>query len=205
MIGFDRVLVLSAHPDDAELGAGGTIARFVRGGAKVRLYRLSKCVETYGETVSGQLLAEGAAAASVLGAEYEQADFAVRRFSFKRQAVLDALIAQREDFSPDLVIIHSRGERHQDHAVVHAEALRAFRCSMLAFDLSASNPSFCPQWWVKLECADLEAKLAALACYQTQAGRPYFAPDYIRGLARVRGVECGSQLSEAFEVIRLVS
>jgi hypothetical protein len=35
--------------------------------------------------------------------------------------------------------------------------------------------------------------------------RPYFDKEFIRALARVRGVQCGAEYAEAFDVVRIVS
>ena len=203
--GFKRVLVVSAHPDDAELGAGGTIARLVNEGATVLIHRLSRCTESLGEDGSTALLAEATAAAEVLGVQSVQCDFPVRRFAFKRQAVLDALIAQRDAFQPDLVLTHGMGDRHQDHDVARREVERAFRCSLLGYEAPTNQRTFSTQLFIRLAGVDIDTKIAAVKCYASQAHRPYMAEDFNRGLARVRGVQCGATWAEAFEVIRLVS
>ena len=43
-----------------------------------------------------------------------------------------------------------------------------------------------------------------LGQYRSQGLRSYAAPEYIEGLARVRGVQCGSLFAEAFEAIRVI-
>ena len=43
---FKRVLVLGAHPDDGELGCGGTMAKFVRRGLEVYYVMFSLCEDS---------------------------------------------------------------------------------------------------------------------------------------------------------------
>ena len=45
---IDRVLVITAHPDDSEFGAGGTVAKFVKEGREV-----AYCIVTNGNKGSG--------------------------------------------------------------------------------------------------------------------------------------------------------
>ncbi|MEO0108205.1 MAG: hypothetical protein ABIK62_03415 [candidate division WOR-3 bacterium] len=56
--------------------------------------------------------------------------------------------------------------------------------------------------FVHLESRHIDRKIASLACYHSQNFRPYTRVDFIRGLARVRGVQAGAEFAEAFEVIR---
>ena len=202
---FKRVLVFSPHPDDAELIAGATMARLAKAGADVRVVRLSRCVESLGQEVSDALMQEAAQADDVLGVTSEQHDFPGRRFSFKRQAVLDLMIRLRESFVPDLVIVHANGDRHQDHEVTREEALRAFRCTVIGGEAPWSNQPFAPQMFVAALDACMDAKADALAKYTSQAHRSYMTANYVRSLARVRGVQCGAYFAESFEVMRLVS
>ncbi|MEO7082851.1 MAG: hypothetical protein ABI442_01400 [Gemmatimonadaceae bacterium] len=51
----------------------------------------------------------------------------------------------------------------------------------------------------------MDRKIEALSAYASQGFRSYAAEGFIRGLASVRGVQCGTQYAEAFEVIRLVA
>jgi hypothetical protein len=50
----------------------------------------------------------------------------------------------------------------------------------------------------------LQKKIAALKAYRTQEGKDYMKAEFIRSLAVVRGTQVGSELAEAFEVIRLM-
>ena len=46
-------------------------------------------------------------------------------------------------------------------------------------------------------------KVAALMCYRSQAHRNYANEEYVRNVARTRGIEGGRELAEVFEVYRL--
>lgn len=201
--GQRRVLVLSPHPDDAEIGAGASIARMTASGVHVHIERFSRCIESLGAEVSETLIHEAAEADKVLGTTSTQHNYPVR--SFERQAVLDHLIGLREKFNPDLVMVPARGDRHQDHEVVRSEALRAFRkCTLLGYELLWSNPDFAPTWFTELDADNVAAKVKAVACYRTQAERGYTSEAVTRSLLTMRGAQCGQPWAEAFDAMRVV-
>jgi len=94
---------------------------------------------------------------------------------------------------------------HQDHSTVAAEGLRAFKkVSILGYELPWNTIEFNAQAFVHVTPAQVETKVSALAAYGSQVGKDYMQADFIRGWARMRGVQIGAQLAEAFEVIRWV-
>jgi LmbE family N-acetylglucosaminyl deacetylase len=132
--------------------------------------------------------------------------FPVRKLSYHRQEVLEELVGLRRRIAPDLVFIPSEHDLHQDHQVVHAEGLRAFKdISVLGYELSWNHISFSAQAFVVLDKGHLERKWQALQCYRSQLGmgRLYMTRKYIEGIARVRGVQVKEEWAEAFEVLRL--
>lgn len=191
---FKWVLALSPHTDDVELGAGGTVARLVDEGASVDLIAFSRGKATKAEAI---------ASAKVLGVniiEIEQ--LPARWFPSKRQEILEEL-TDRPELNPDLVLCPSSFDFHQDHQVVYAEALRAFRtCTILGYELPWSCRQFDAQCLVRLERRHHMTKLQALHCYWSQTDKDYF--EIVRQLSRVRGVQGGCEHAEAFEVIRWV-
>jgi hypothetical protein len=58
--------------------------------------------------------------------------------------------------------------------------------------------------FVHLEERHLQAKIESLMCYESQAFRSYRNEEFLRGLARVRGVQINAECAEAFEVLRWV-
>lgn len=205
---FDRVLVLCAHTDD-EFGCAATVARLLEHGASVRYLALSRCEASvpagYPEDV---LERECRACTSALGLAPEAVDvqlYPVRHFPAHRQAILEELVALRREFQPDLVLMPSSFDTHQDHRTVYEEGFRAFKqATLLGYELPQNLISFDNSAFVGLSEAHLERKITALACYESQLFRSYAHPDFIRSLARVRGVQCDAPYAEAFELIRLV-
>ena len=57
---------------------------------------------------------------------------------------------------------------------------------------------------MSLEPRHLDAKVAALECYESQQHRNYANEEYIRNIARTHGIESGRELAEVFEVYRWV-
>ena len=112
------VLAIGAHPDDAELGCGGTLALLARAGRRVGLLHL-----TGGEAgtrgTAGQRRREAEAAAAALGAAelafLDCGDGALRTGTAEE----DAVIAELRRLRPELVLAPSPADRHPDHGRAH--------------------------------------------------------------------------------------
>jgi LmbE family N-acetylglucosaminyl deacetylase len=206
---FSNVLVLAPHTDDGELGAGGYIDKLIKGGSKVSYAAFSTAKESVPDGLPKDILStEVKKAASNLGIKLENLyiyDYEVRKLSYSRQNILEQLIDLRNSNNFDLVIMPSSKDIHQDHATIAEEGLRAFKYStILGYELIWNNLSFDTTTFVKLDASNVKAKCNALACYESQRGRPYMSDDFIRSLARTRGVQIGADYAEAYEVIRWV-
>ena len=205
---FSRVLVLCPHVDD-ELGCGGTIWRLVRMGTKVRYLSLSKCEASVpAPWPKDVLVGECMACTKKLGLKPENVrilDYPVRHFPAHRQDILENLVAINRDYAPDLVLMPSFLDTHQDHKTVCQEGFRAFKYStLLGYEMPQNLVSFNNTAFSVLSQEDLDAKIEAVSCYESQKFRPYSSPEFITSLARVRGVQCNKLYAEAFEVIRLI-
>lgn len=201
------VLVLAPHTDDGEFGCGGAIARWVEEGCRVVYVAFSTCEESVPQGFPRDILAqELLAAMDSFGIPKEDViicHFPVRHFTEHRQEILDQMISVGRTVDPDIVLMPSLKDVHQDHHVIAEEAMRAFkRKTLLGYEEAWNDFSFQSQLYVRLEESHVRRKLAAIACYQTQAGRPYSQEDFLRGLLRVHGTQAGCQYAEAFEVMR---
>jgi N-acetylglucosamine malate deacetylase 1 len=132
-------------------------------------------------------------------------NYEVREFPQARQSILEELVKLQKNIGPDLVFIPSINDVHQDHQVIHQEGMRAFKhCSLAGYELPWNNFSFSCQYFNRIEEAQIQKKIEALQAYATQAHRHYMQEDFIRSLARVRGVQCNAPFAEAFELYRLI-
>jgi LmbE family N-acetylglucosaminyl deacetylase len=211
MVGtWQRALVLAPHTDDGEFGCGGTMARLVEQGAEVRYVAFSIATKSLPEGFPPDTLArEVRAATAVLGvpeASLTVHDFEVRTFPEHRQDILELLIALWEEWKPDVVFQPSLHDVHQDHQVVAAEGLRAFkRTTVLGYEIPWNNFDFTYQAYLALEQAHVEKKVAALAEYASQQHRRYADPDYVWNLARAHGINVNREYAECFQVYRIVA
>lgn len=146
------------------------------------------------------------AATSVLGISAENVSFGrhkVRRFSEVRQEILDSLIEVRKEYQPDLVLLPSSQDVHQDHAVVFQEGLRAFKLStMLGYDLPWNIVGFPGRLFVTISEHDLDRKIRAITEYKSQATRPYMNDRFLRSQAVAKGAQSGNEYAELFEILR---
>jgi len=204
----DRALVLAPHTDDAELGAGGTIARLLEAGTALHVVVFSIATASVPAgppptTLRDEFLAS-AATYGLADDAVTVLDYPVRHFPAHRQEILEELVALRSRLRPDLVIAPASVDVHQDHRTVHTEAVRAFKgVTLWGYDLPWNDTDgFRAQVFVALTPEHLAAKRRALDAYRSQADRPYFAPGYVESLARTRGVQVGFALAEAFELVR---
>ena len=146
-------------------------------------------------------------ATAVLGIKPENLiiySYQVRKLNYARQEILEDLIKIRKANHFDLVFMPSLHDIHQDHTTIAQEGLRAFKnTTVLGYELIWNNLTFNTQCFVKLEEENIQTKIKALKEYHSQGKRDYLSDDFIRSLARARGVQVGCQYAEAFEVVRL--
>jgi LmbE family N-acetylglucosaminyl deacetylase len=206
---FKRVLVLAPHTDDGEFGCGGTIRRLVDSGAEVHYAAFSACEQSVLPQFPKDILVTEVKAATLqLGIKPENLHlfkFEVRTFNFHRQEILDEIIKLRSKINPDLVLMPSIEDIHQDHATIANEAVRAFKfTTILCYELPWNNFNFTTTCFFHLEEKYIQAKLSALQQYKSQAHRPYANEEFIRGLASTRGIQTGTKYAEVFEVKRWI-
>jgi len=218
---IQRVMVVTAHPDDSEFGAGGTVAKLVQEGKQV-VY----CVVTNGNKGSGdrsmtpERLArireeEQRNAARVLGVETVEflgfPDCEVENTRESRLAVTAVIRRHR----PDRLIIQNPhrtknlGASHRDHRTVAGIALDCVyplaRDHMAFPELLAQGlephkvREIYLMWWENPELvvdisATIDLKIKALACHASQF-RDFAA---VEQRVRERGAQFGKSKGYAY-------
>lgn len=206
---FKNALVLAPHTDDGELGAGGTIAKLIEQGVKVTYAAFSTAEESVPAGLPKDILKkEVKAATEKLGIDPENLiifNYQVRKLNYVRQEILEELIRIRKENAYDLVFIPSLNDIHQDHTTIANEGVRAFKnTTILGYELIWNNLTFNTQCFSHLSEAHIICKIEALKKYASQGFRDYLSEDFIRSLAKARGVQIGTMYAEAFEVVRLI-
>lgn len=209
MFNVNRILVLAPHTDDGEFGCGGSVSRFIQEGKMIYYVAFSTAEESVPKPWPKDILkTEVIEATSRLGIPRENLfihNFKVRELSYHRQEILEVLVKMEKDISPDLVFLPSLKDVHQDHSTVSIEGTRAFKkTSILGYEIPWNNMEFRTDAFVILSDDHIKTKLHALDAYNSQKGRNYANEEFIKSLARTRGVQIGSRYAETFEVIRWV-
>ncbi|HEX5273542.1 MAG TPA: PIG-L family deacetylase [Gemmataceae bacterium] len=113
-----RILAIGAHPDDADIKAGGSAAKWCALGHAVRMVSLTDGAAghhaAWGPALAERRGAEARAAAEVIGATYEVWDFP----DGELEPTLEArrrVIRLIRSFRPDLLLTHRPNDYHPDH------------------------------------------------------------------------------------------
>ena len=215
-----RVLSFGAHPDDIEIGCGGTEAGLIKRG-----YQVTHVFATSGEAGSDRIAKselaairedEARAAAGVLGVrdvEFLGMPDGLTQFTPEMKIAVIGMIRTQK---PEIVFVHAACDRLLDHRVVHDLVIGAVTGaagpwyqdaggepwqvpSVLGYEVW--HPLSTYQLAVDIS-AEIETKMAALACHRSQLRAiPY--DEAFRGLARYRGImSISGDYAEVFEVIR---
>jgi LmbE family N-acetylglucosaminyl deacetylase len=206
MLTFKRVLLVSAHPDDAEISAGGTIVRLKRENSKCKIWNIyfASCMEDPKNTGA---LEEHKKACDIFKIENDVGyDIPRRELEISKQKVRDILWKIKEVYKPDLVLCPSPHDYHQDHKVVAECCMTIFRDSatILGFEVPRSvMPEFVPNLYVILSADDVMEKLHAIEQYESQfKSRPHtFDFEKFKSYMAMRGTQTNTSWAETFEVL----
>jgi LmbE family N-acetylglucosaminyl deacetylase len=201
-----RVLALGAHPDDIEIGAGGTLARLLeeRPATEVHWVVLGATAERAAEARAGASALAGRAGRL----EVLIGDLPDGRFPAHFDRLKDRIEALREG-RPDLILVPRLEDRHQDHRLLAEVTWQTFRDQLVLEyeipkyegDLGSAN------LYVPLTEAHVATKLAVLnGAFPSQRDRHWFSDETFRAILRLRGIESNapSGWAEAFVARKLV-
>jgi N-acetylglucosamine malate deacetylase 1 len=218
-----NILAVGCHPDDLEIGCGGTLARYAQQGHMVTMAHVANGnmghVVIMPDELRALRAAEAERAAAVLGAAVIMTlDVGDLTVDSKVPEVIHGMVDIIRQAQPDLIITHSPEDYMRDHVEV----------SRLVFDasFSASLPHFVtrvpgiakitPLYYmdtlagvnfVPTEYVDItdtiEIKLKALECHESQVKwmRDHDGIDFLeftRSASRSRGLQCGVNYAEGF-------
>ena len=228
-----RVLVIVAHPDDADFGVAGTMARWIQAGTTARMVCCTSGDAGADDARTDPLeLArtreeEQRAAARVVG--YEGVDFLHRPDGALENdlALREQLVRIIREFRPDavvamdptVVILEEGFVQHVDHRnaglaavdAVYPAARNAMAFPHLAIDeaLEPHDVNLIYLFFTEKPnawvdiSATLETKLEALREHASQLRKPEELEESIRGWGRQDGARIGTNAAESFRLVRL--
>jgi LmbE family N-acetylglucosaminyl deacetylase len=199
-----RLCVLSAHADDAEIGAGGSLLRLLEERPRTEVLW---AVLTGG----GARQAEARASAAELlegasGVRVEFGEFRDGYLPHQGGALKDWASDHLSGFGPDLVLVPGLEDRHQDHRAAAELAWQTFRGATIAemeipkWDGDVLRPNA----FVRLTDSQAEAKVRhLLSHFSSQQAKGWYDADTFRATLRLRGIEAGCRWAEAFTCRKL--
>ena len=173
------ILVFGAHPDDVELGCGGTVIKEIKAGKKVGIIDLTRG-ELGTRGTAETRTAETKSASEIMGVTIrENMDFKDGFFKDDEDHKL-ALIKKIRQYKPEIVITNAVSDRHPDHgrgAQITVDACFLAGLEKIMTDQEVWRPKaiyhyiqfnyLTPDFVVDIS-AEMNDKLQAVKAYSTQ-------------------------------------
>ena len=200
------VLAIGAHPDDMEIGIGGTLARLSRCGTHVVMAVVS--IPSNFET----RVAEARHGAKIIGADLRvllNGGRCCRVEDLKTYELVTLLDDLVQELMPAAVLTHGSADFHRDHVLVHNAALATQRLRF--FDLFCYYPTNCrpvqtgfqPRLYVNVS-KTIDTKIEAIAAHSSQFSCRGLGVDVYRETARAQGRMIGAEYAEGLDVVRML-
>ncbi len=198
------MLAIGAHPDDIEIGAGGTLLTLAenRPGLRARYVVLTGTEERHAE-------ARRAAAAFLPGADLaiDLHHLPEGRLPVVWDRVKDTLEEVARTSTPDIILAPSSNDAHQDHRTIGQVLPTVFRDQLcLSYEIPKWDGDLDrPSMYFPLTPEVMRRKVELLhKCFPSQAHRDWWDDEVFVGLSRLRGMECRAPYSEAFSCTKAV-
>jgi LmbE family N-acetylglucosaminyl deacetylase len=195
-----RVVAIGAHPDDVELGCGGTLLAHRAAGDDVTVLVMTD--GTIGPQGAASRRDEQRDAAALLGARLVWGGFEDGAVPDGVEAVsaIQAVVADA-----DVVYTHSVHDTHQDHrATARASFAAARRVARVLSYESPSSVDFEPTLFFDIS-GHVDGKLDLIRAHLSQVlGCGLVDLEAVAAQARFRGFQARATQAEAFEVHRFL-
>ncbi|UCH01644.1 MAG: PIG-L family deacetylase [Candidatus Bathyarchaeota archaeon] len=202
-----KILCLGAHPDDIEIGCGGTVLKIISDLPEAQFYWV-----VFSGDDNRAKEAKQSANVFLKGVESKTIivnDFKESYFPFFGVNIKDFFEKLKQKFSPDLVFTHCGNDAHQDHRLLSHLTWNTFRNNFILeyeihkYDGDLGNPNL----YSYLNEAFVQKKVKTICkVFQSQNRKPWFSEDTFKSILRIRGVESNSPngYAEAFYCRKIV-
>jgi LmbE family N-acetylglucosaminyl deacetylase len=196
-----RILAVSPHPDDVDVGCAGFLIRAHRAGHYVDLL-----VVTNGES-GGR--AERRRVEQIAAARAYNSQGIVHWLGLPDttlivdRALVETFEVKLTTSDPDLILIPHGEDTHQDHRAVHEAVMSAarYRPNVLAYETPTSI-AFAPELYV--DVTDVwDRKLAAVQAHISQIDKPRNIVSFVQATSAFRGWHARTSHAEGYRAIRL--
>jgi LmbE family N-acetylglucosaminyl deacetylase len=200
------ILCLGAHPDDIEIGCGGTLLRLLQenGACSVDWVVFSGTPARRLEaTRSARRFLAKARASTVQVKEFRDSFFPYQGLPIKE--AFESL----KTMQPDLIFTHWRGDAHQDHRLLCELTWNTFRSHrILEYEIPKYDGDLGrPNVYVSLSRANCQKKVRLIMqAFPSQHSKRWFTEETFLAMLRLRGIEANGKLqyAEAFYGHKLV-
>lgn len=201
------ILAIGAHPDDIEIGCGGTIRSFALQGADIYFIIATlgeKCIvkDIDERALIEKRKQESINAASFLGVK-EIFFLGLPDTNIEHNGTSVAAIEKYiKLLKPNNIFTHTKEDNHQDHrniALATLSACRRQRINILHYETPTTAQSFLPAVFNDIS-STIEYKIETLGLFSTQNEKMYLDKEAIKGLAKYRGYISGFEYAEGFEM-----
>jgi len=198
------ILAVGSHPDDIEVGCGGTLKAFADLG-----YKVYGVILTDGERGGDrkERLKEASTSAKILGLEsifFEHLEDGKVSFNVDTVSTIEKYV---KTLQPQKVITHSKEDRHQDHwgcsCATQAAARRSVKEILMYEVYGSTTASFNPHYIVDIS-ETIKSKLSSLKVHRSQIGKGVLNLDGLKEHAGSIGKQHGYKYAEAFEINHLL-
>lgn len=217
-----NVLVVSPHPDDETLGAGGTICRYVDEGHEVFWLNVTTMRNSglFTEEMMKHREKQMQDVVKFLGIKkLYQLDFPTTKLGEIRTSQAIGEISKIiSEVKPEIVILPDYNDAHSDHKYVFEwcyACTKTFRYPYVKqvmtmeilseTDFGRPESPFLPNYYVDISNY-MDDKIEALKIYDTELGEPPFPRciKNVEALATLRGAVAGVRYAEAFRLIKYI-
>lgn len=213
-----RILIISPHPDDEAICAGGLIMRAKKEKAKV--FVLFMATGNSRQFINGKTTKQIRSKEAEAASEYGNFDYSIAFTSaatildtIPQKEMIEAIENMVDEFKPEIVIIPYRNSYNQDHRAVAEACITAFRPMPHSLHhqtniiLEMEEPygwttGLVPNFYVEI---NIEEKILLYYCHNTQIPENPRHPrssENLVTLSMLRGTNIDVQYAEAYKLIR---
>ncbi|TVL99727.1 MAG: GlcNAc-PI de-N-acetylase [Candidatus Brocadia sp. WS118] len=217
-----KIIIISAHPDDEILGAGGTLVRHYLAGDEIGWLIATKITEQQGfskeRCIKRQEEIEKVESALKIIRTYQLGYPTMTLDTRDLQKLIPKIAEIFHDFKPERIYCVNRSDSHSDHRILFDAVMactKSFRypyirevlmyecISETEFAPALPEKAFIPNCFVDIS-EQLEKKLELMRIYSSELGEHPFprSEKNIEALATFRGATAGVKYAEAFQVLK---